>query len=388
MKKKVLHLTVGHPPFDARIFHKEATFLSDSYDVFLLAYSDDGKVRDGVGKMCGPGVYNNVTVDCFSAGTNNRLLKSLRKRFFLKKHIMLTLKKWNFIPDLIHCHEPDSLAIAVSLKNRYGCKLVFDTHELWIGYILDKPSSLFKKIYRSIFLLSSMNSNIEKSDATVSVNQIIRTINVGFNPSINHILLPNGFVFEKQQLSFFDEKIVLLHEGMISIQEIEFIVECFTHDWFRKNCIFKIIGETRGKTRTYIEQQKKSKPWLSDTITETGWLDYSDVAKNLSGTIGIVLFGTNFNNLVSTPNKLFNYVSAGIPIISFDMFLTENYVLSDKIGYVSERTIESFMLFIKKIIVNYDELTKNVVSVQDKYSFKSQVSELLDLYKILIGKIN
>jgi|SaaInlStandDraft_4_1057021.scaffolds.fasta_scaffold119554_2 hypothetical protein len=43
---KILHLTVGHVPFDDRIFYKESIALAGSHEVILLAYSRDGLLKD------------------------------------------------------------------------------------------------------------------------------------------------------------------------------------------------------------------------------------------------------------------------------------------------------------------------------------------------------
>jgi len=36
--------------------------------------------------------------------------------------------------DVVHCHDLDTLAIGMVLKLKYGCKLIYDTHEyfLWM----------------------------------------------------------------------------------------------------------------------------------------------------------------------------------------------------------------------------------------------------------------
>ena len=67
----VLHLTIGHSPFDDRIFYKECSLLKRKYAVLILAFESDGIIKDMSGKKKNPGIYDDISVDGFSLIAGN-----------------------------------------------------------------------------------------------------------------------------------------------------------------------------------------------------------------------------------------------------------------------------------------------------------------------------
>ena len=61
MSKKVCILTTVHPPFDTRIFHKQAkTLVKADYDVTLIVQHDRDEVVNGVRIMALPKSRNKL----------------------------------------------------------------------------------------------------------------------------------------------------------------------------------------------------------------------------------------------------------------------------------------------------------------------------------------
>jgi len=336
-----------------------------------------------------PGLYDDIYVDGFTLAPKNRYLKALTSTTLgYTKEIIKKLNQRNFKPDIIHCHEPASLMQATKLKKHIDCKLIYDVHEFFLGYSFDR----YKDPLRSVFHLGKELRQIKMLfkyvDATISVNDIIRSYNVVLNPYIKHILVSNGYIFDEtdQASSNMSAKIVLVHEGSLSFNRgLKFMIECFDDEYFRKNVILKIVGELRNQEKLYFEEQAKIKPWLLDSIVQTGWLDYMEVPKHLSGSMGLILMEPAVNNLLAgPPNKLFNYISASLPVISFDVPASTRMIEMYNVGLVVERNLKSFKAGIQKVILDYDLYKANIAENRKYFSFESEAGKLYALYDELL----
>jgi glycosyltransferase involved in cell wall biosynthesis len=132
MGKKICILTTVHPPFDTRIFHKQAKILVKAgYDVILIVQHDRDEVVEGVRIIGLPKPRNRLTRIFGLAWRTFRLA--------LREHA-----------DIYHFHDPELLPMGVLLKAFTKGKVIYDVHEdvpaqiltkHWILAILRRPSA-------------------------------------------------------------------------------------------------------------------------------------------------------------------------------------------------------------------------------------------------------
>lgn len=110
MKNKVCILTSVHPPFDVRIFHKEAkSLVKAGYDVTLIAQHDKEEIVDGVKIV--------------------NLHKPRNRIERMTKTVWVTYRKAVQVDaDIYHFHDPELMPIALRLRKR-GKRVIFDIHE-------------------------------------------------------------------------------------------------------------------------------------------------------------------------------------------------------------------------------------------------------------------
>lgn len=298
---RVVHLTSAHPRDDIRIFLKECRSLSaHGHEVFLV-------VADGRGNE----VLNGVKIVDFGLpiGRIDRMLKVTQRVF---------VKAVELDADIYHLHDPELLPIGLKLK-RLGKKVVFDAHE-------DVPKQILGKHY--------------------------------IHPWVRRILSWGFCHFERYACSRFDgvvtatpyirDKFLKINHRSIDINNFPMVGELESSVTWREKakevCYVGNIAQVRGvnelvlameSTRTAVrlnlvggfsEQHVESKVrgykgW--ENVNYLGVQDRLGVREVMSRSIaGLVTLHPIPNYLDALPIKMFEYMSAGIPVIasSFDLW--------------------------------------------------------------------
>jgi len=380
----ILHLTTGHSAFDDRIFYKEATSLANKHNILVLAYSATGVLKTMGNEQRAPGRYDSIAVDCF--GKCSFVVRVLRRLGFLEfplREILGVLERYAFRPAVIHCHEMPSLRLAIKLRKYLGSKVVFDVHEFFLGYCFDKYGNGVLSDLSFSRLRRSYKELLQHVDVTISVNEFIRAINVVFNPKARHLMVPNAFVLQSPiAVKKTTDKYVLVHEGTLNFgRGLEDLMAIFEDEWIRDNCILKIVGELRGRESKYFQAILERKPYLHECVSITGWIDYEKLYLHLTGDVGLITMKPSVNNMLAgAPNKLYNYIWAGMPICTYDIPASSYLVKRYDLGLVSPRTRGDLNFCIRKICADIDRYRGNVAACRDDFGFRHFVGELESAY--------
>jgi len=397
-KPDVLLISNRHPTFDCRIFYKEAVSLAKIYNCYVISGGNSGGMLTTMGNELRPkGVYKGVNVlpYPYSPVKLNIFIRAFRKFFpcifnyiyniFFFKKLIKICKENNIEPSIIHYHDLDFSNIAKKLQLYFNCKLIFDCHEFYFSYFL--RSLNYKNLKKASKSLLMLKDAVRNADTTISVTKHLDNIISLMNNNKTHHLIYNcsdlPLIDNKRNKN---EKIVLLHEGyMIFSRGFKLMLELFTDPFFRENVKLKILGSLSEELLEYYNE-KKSEYNLDDSMIEfTGWIDYENIHKHLTGTIGIMFFEKTFNAFYSMPNKLFNYIKAGIPILTIYCSEISDLIETNKIGFIVEREITSIKNGINEIITNYDSYKENVLNIQHQYSWENEEKKLFKIYENLLN---
>ncbi|MBF8795125.1 glycosyltransferase family 4 protein [Pseudomonas monteilii] len=368
---KIVHLTSVHSRYDIRIFQKQCRTLSGAgYDVSLI-------VADGKGDECVDGVK--ILDVGKPIGRLQRIFKTTRRIY--QRAISLDCDVYQF-------HDPELLPIGVRLK-RAGKVVVFDSHEDVPKQLLSKPY-LHPLIMRLISFVFSIYERFacRELDCIFAATPFIRDKFMRMNSESVDI---NNFpmVGELDAALPWDKKNneVCYVGGIASIRGITEVVEAFAHT--TEKVRLNLVGRF---SESVVEQRvKKLSGWSS--VNQLGQLERADVKEVLSRSLaGLVTFHPLPNHVDAQPNKMFEYMSAGIPVIASDFPLWRQIIEGSNCGVLVDPMDPQSISKAIDSLARDPELARTLgengrAAVSAKYNWDIESKKLLACYKQLSNKV-
>jgi glycosyltransferase involved in cell wall biosynthesis len=362
---KITHLTSVHPRYDTRIFIKECSSLAkiENYKVSLV-------VADGLGdeEKSGVAIYDIGKLE----GRLNRIFKISKK---------VLVKAIELDSDIYHLHDPELMLIGLRLK-KLGKKVIFDAHE-------DLPKQVMAKHYLNRFvkkILSLVISRVEifilkKLDYVVTATPLIKekflaknieTIDINNFPILNELIAIEP-TFQTNTLCY----IGLLYETR-GVKEIVQAIEGLN---------VKLIIAGKFFDKNFEEEIRGLAGWKQ--VDFRGFVDREGVKKILEASIaGLVTLHPTPSYIEAYPVKMFEYMSAGIAVISSNFPLYKSFVEKKQCGIcVDPLNIED----IRKAIILLCEDKKQAKhmgregkkAVVQYYNWAKEETKLFELYERL-----
>ena len=362
---KICHLTSAHPPGDIRIFHKECKTLCQLDPKLTL----------------------------IAKNTTDELIESIQIRAFPPYK-----KRWQRITNLkviyelalqenaqiYHFHDPDLILVGLMLKSQ-GKVVIYDVHEDVPRQTLGKeyiPQLLRPGIAGCIEILE--NFAAKRFDALITATPYIRdrfqklgcnASNINNYPILSELYTPNINWLKKKP-------IVCYIGGIAKIRGITEMVEA--------------IGQTSGQLllagRFETSQQRKEITSMSgwSNVQELGYLNRKEIAQILAKAMaGLVVLRPVINYLDALPVKMFEYMAAGIPVISSNFPLWQEIIEGNHCGLcVDPLNPQAIAQAIQWIFDHPDEaeqMGKNGrKAIEEKYNWETEAQKLIALYEELL----
>ena len=142
-----------------------------------------------------------------------------------------------------------------------------------------------------------------------------------------------------------------------------------------------------------IEQKLKDLPGYT-FIYLLGWLSWTEAWKIAQdANAGLILFHPAPNHKRSMPNKLFEYMAAGLPVIASNFPLWRQIVEGNSCGLcVDPLKPEEIAQAIEYLLAHPAEAYRMGQNgrrvIEEKYNWENEGKELINLYQKLVGKCN
>jgi glycosyltransferase involved in cell wall biosynthesis len=366
---------------DARI-HKEAlTLASAGYNVSVIALWQPGLAM--VEHQSG---YIVIRLQLRSRSWQNRLISPLIK------YLEYTWKVWRLAAhepsQIYHANDANTLPAAWLAAKRNHAKLIYDAHEFESGR--NFSSSKVAGIYRKLWALPE-KIFIHQADAIITVSQSIavelariydvKTPTVILNCPEKMSLSSSNRL--QGELNIDINQKILIYQGRITAgRGIEAFI-CATQ--LLENVVAVILGD--GPLLHAFRQRSESGEWKR--VHFLGQVSMDDLpAYTTSADIGIVLTqDICLNHHFSLPNKLFEYLYAGLPVIGSKIPEVERIINTYQVGeLVDPESPSSIIAGIQSILADparYEQMKANALKVSEKYNWQNESKKLLKIYEIL-----
>ena len=366
-KIKVCHLTSGHSRFDVRVFVKQCTSLvNNGFDVSLIVA--DGLPDEVVNGVKIYGVKKEI-------GRLNRFIKASKSVY--QKALELNCEVYQL-------HDPELMPYGLKLRKK-GKIVIFDAHE-------DLPQQLKSKPYLNTILRAVLpymferyeNYAFKKFDYLLGATPFItnklkkinkQSVNVNNYPILGELGGDVQWEEKKNEISYI---------GLIAqIRGVNELVEAM--QFVKSNVQLNLVGAFNDKQM--LSELKKNKGW--ERVNYFGLVSRERVSELLTQSkVGIVTFLGVPNHINSQPNKMFEYMSAGLPIITSNFQMWKEVVEGNECGItVNPENPKEIANAIDQLILDdvlaYKKGENGKKAVLEKYNWQAEEKKLIEMYNSL-----
>ena len=378
---RIAHITLFHRPLDSRIFWRECRTLAKAgHEVSLIAPDADCSIQQGVH-------FHGLVSGGPPGGIGNRLWQSLR-RGWQAVRIAKSLRA-----DVCHLHEVQCVPFGLLLKFM-GIRIIYDIHEdafpekisnartlghPLLGYFFAVTAELLEVLARLFF------------DRFVAATPVIgrkfphnRTVVVQNFPLLDEI--HSATKPERQKGA---AATALYLGNVFPNRGLGGIVKALGMLPASSNLRLTVAG--MFTPASYQQQLAKLPGW--SRVDFVGWRDRNEVADLLSRAgVGLVLFHPRPEHQTAYPNKLFEYMAAGLPVIASDFPLWRSIIETADCGLLVDPLDPSAICSaLTRLMDNpqqADQLGANGVrAIRDRFNWQREAVGLQTTYAALkIGR--
>lgn len=369
----IIHFTTVHPRDDSRIRSKELASLAREFGGQVALY-----VQDGNGDRVDPH-HGYRIVD-----TGPRIDRG-RSRVFVGGWRMFRAVA-GARPRIAHFHDPELLPWAVLLQ-LLGIKVVYDVHEDVPRQVLNNPwlSPVKRRLLPPLVSLaewigSRMISGLVAATPVISKRFPPRkTVLVRNFPMLAELQTPAPVPIRDRPHEF-------TYVGFISeVRNIYAMIKAVT--LVNPPARLRLAGSFAASE---MERRAMTMPEWSAVRFE-GWTSREGVASILADSrAGLVVLKPVENEMVSLPIKLFEYMAAGVPVISSDFPLWREIVETADCGLlVDPLNLDTIVAAMQWVTDNPDEAQamgqRGRRAVEDQYNWEQEAATLVAFYRDRLG---
>jgi glycosyltransferase involved in cell wall biosynthesis len=371
----IIHVTTVHDRRDTRIRRKETQTLKSDLDVEVALYVQDG-LGDEVDAKTGMLIHD------IGLRAEGRLARMLLGSWRMYKAVRKAK------PKIAHFHDPELLMVA-PLWWLNGIKFIYDVHE-------EFPADIKSKVYLPAWSKASLSkvvNIVEQTCSRFAVKIVAATPTIAANfpkertelvqnfPILDELWMPDQVPAAARALQFAYVGDVTAVRGPFEMVRALMHIET-------EGVRLKLAG--RMPDIENLRARLKAEPGWQH-VDYSSWLERPEIARLLSQSrAGLVVLAPEPNHVKSQPNKLFEYMAAGLPVIASDFPLWREIIDEAGCGLLVDpqdpKAIAKAMDWIIRHPEQADEMgQRGRKAVEDKYNWGAEGRKLIALYRDLLS---
>lgn len=293
-------------------------------------------------------------------------------------------------PDIIHCHDTNTLAVGAAAARALGVPYVYDAHELYPDSLMQRPFQRSFLVQRHLRALEARS--IPKAAAVITVSdghaEVLKErfgvtpIVVANCPPLQH---PSDRGALRRDLGLPPETVVVLYQGAILLgRAVDELVDAVA----RVPSIHLVVQGT-GEYEP-VMRRRVGELGIDDRVTFMGQVPYERLFDLTCGAdIGtLFLDGVTLNHRLAWPNRLFMYLMAGIPIAATDLPGVVRVMAPPETGLLAPAGDVDAMAEILARLASDPEMRREMGSrgralAEQRYNWEHEERKLLDVYRSL-----
>jgi glycosyltransferase involved in cell wall biosynthesis len=371
---KILMLLFNPYSPDPRVKKEADTLVKAGHEITIMAWKRKSKAtikKESEYKVIpvGPPLKDNF----FDGNIGTQIFGKFLSMMLYYLNILKKTKHMNF--DVVHAHDLDTLPLGVIISKLHNVPLVYDSHEIY-GQMLAKkiPQVCIYGInHAEKLLIKNVDTLITVTDYHVSHFQKM---------GVRKVFRVSNFkdIIDVEYKTAGNNELNLLYIG--GLIKARFLLEAIEVC----NSIEGVRLIIYGDGELFDDILQASKKGQYKNVEALGRLPmnlvYDETKK--ADVVLCMLDPGNFNNRVGPPNKLFEAMVCGRPVIATEGTYSGSVVREEDIGIVSEFNKNAFEKAVRFLRDNPDTVKRlgrnSLKSALNTYNWKEEERTLLAVY--------
>lgn len=364
MKKRIVISVTSDLNTDQRVLKVAKSCFENGFDVFLIGHEKSDSIPLSL-----PYQFRRF-----------RLLFNRGFAFYAEFNIRLFFLLLFVRADLLLSNDTDSLPANFCASKIRRKKLVFDAHELFpeIPELVDRP--FVKKIWESIenLIFPHLKHSYTVCQSIAGYYHQKYSIDMKVVRNIPYQRKPESV----KAVSKTNDRKIILYQGAVNIgRGLEWVIDAMP---FVNNAILMIIGDGDIKNQliTKVSEMKlENKVVFIDKMMPDELNQYTSAAD-----IGLCLLESKgLSYYFALPNRIFDYINAGIPVLASNFPEIKAIVETFKTGILTDHYEPEHLAEVLNNMIEYPFPTGHFHELAAQFCWENEEKKLLEILRSAIG---